>query len=69
MIGVRDWYIGCARPSQGRETGSTPVSRFSFELVVQLKKFATPRLHFSQIQFFTTCKVTSQFFSCSQRQP
>ena len=25
---VRDWYTGCAQPSQGCETGSTPVSRF-----------------------------------------
>ena len=26
---VRDWYTGCAQPSQGCETGSTPVSRSS----------------------------------------
>ena len=26
---VRDWYTGCAQPSQGCETGSTPVFRFS----------------------------------------
>jgi hypothetical protein len=25
---VRDWYTGCAQPSQGCETSSTLVSRF-----------------------------------------
>ena len=30
----RDWYIGCAQPSQGCETGSTPVSRFFVCLVL-----------------------------------
>ena len=26
---VRDWYTGCAQPSQGCETSSTLVSRFA----------------------------------------
>ena len=28
IIFVRDWYIGCAQPSQGCERGPTPLSRF-----------------------------------------
>ena len=27
IIFVRDWYIGCAQPSQGCERGPTPLSR------------------------------------------
>lgn len=31
---MRDWYIGCAQPSQGCERGPTPLSR-SFTLPLQ----------------------------------
>jgi hypothetical protein len=34
MCLVRDWYIGRAQPSQGCETGSTPVSRSCYSLVI-----------------------------------
>ncbi|NBR06123.1 MAG: hypothetical protein EBT92_10170 [Planctomycetes bacterium] len=27
IIEMRDWYIGCAQPSQGCERGPTPLSR------------------------------------------
>ena len=46
MIGVRDWYIGCARPSQGRETSSTLVSRCYFDAFapVSIRAVLSPRL-------------------------
>lgn len=38
IIFVRDWYIGCAQPSQGCERGPTPLSRsFTFYLCNDLK--------------------------------
>ena len=33
IIFVRDWYIGCAQPSQGCETSSTLVSRLHKHLL------------------------------------